>query len=159
MFPDCETNCQLHPFAFSYIHFSYIHLLSYSFLFGCIVRGQTGKPHPQDPSNPRKRIYKVFDRIEDTRSDETIQGTGLSGSARVPQNKAHRFNVSSVIQTKLANTAPSLNDLFGAPANGPPEKKEKKQKKALSEEEQAKKDFDKDMQQTLVENLFGRIQS
>lgn len=122
-----------------------------------MVWGQAGKPHPQDPSNARKRIYKVFDRIEDTRSEETIYGSGLSGSARVPQNKAHRFSVSSTIQTKLAGTPASFNDLFGAPPQEKP--KEKRPKKPLSKEEQAKKDFEKDMQQTLVATLFGRKQS
>ena len=99
----------------------------------------------------------MFDRIEDTRSEETIYGSGLSGSARVPQNKAHRFSVSSTIQTELAGTPASFNDLFGAPPQEKP--KEKRPKKPLSVEEQAKKDFEKDMQQTLVATLFGRKQS
>lgn len=44
----------------------------------------------QDKDNPRKRLYKVFDRVEDVRGHETSYGSTLSGTARVQQNNAVR---------------------------------------------------------------------
>ena len=44
----------------------------------------------QDPDNPRKRIYKVFDKIEDVRQEEEIHGHEIKGTARIPKNKAVR---------------------------------------------------------------------
>ena len=93
----------------------------------------------------------MFDRIEDTRADETKTGIGLTGQARIPGNKAHRFNVVSALQTKMASTPSSNTELFGAPKGGnTTERKTPKVKKELTPEEQAKKDFEKEMQQTLV---------
>ena len=116
------------------------------------ILGQLGKPHPQDPQNEKKRLYKVFDRIDDSRSHETAVGSGLHGVAKVPGNKAYRTAMASALTNKASGLANGLGDLFGAPA-GQQEKKEKKakkEKKELTREEEMQKNFDKNLTQCLV---------
>lgn len=115
--------------------------------------GQAGKPHPQDPTNPRKRIYKVFDKIEESASDQAATGFGLHGRSKVADNKAQRQALADALTTKAASTLKplSLDGLFGAAA---PSKKDtktrnKKVPKELTPEEKQKKDFDADMKQSL----------
>ena len=118
--------------------------------------GQAGKPHPQDPQNPRKRIYKVFSCIKDSRTEETSMGTGVVGKSRVPNNKAHRDALLGAVTTKVSSVPADFSDLFGAPKDEKP--KTKKEPKKLSAEEQEKKDFEKEMQMNLVsKSLFISI--
>lgn len=71
----------------------------------------------------------MFDRIEDTRAEETKTGVGLAGKSRIPQNKAHRFNIASALETKMANTPSSLSDLL-VPLEGQPKPQERSHKKS-----------------------------
>ena len=124
--------------------------------------GQTGKPHPQDPENPRKRLYKVFDRIEESRSDQCSVGSGVHGHANISENKAHRQAISDVITTKMSTSGASskLDVLFGGQTSEQQKNKKAKQPKApkvLSPEEQKKKDFDRSMSQSLNSSLIVNI--
>jgi len=88
--------------------------------------GQKGKPHPQDsffstkhhhirsdqlecscipwkdPSNERKRLYKVFDRIVDSAGTKTSTGHCLKGTAKVSDNAAMKSSLAAVITHKQA---------------------------------------------------------
>ena len=124
--------------------------------------GQTGKPHPQDPENPRKRLYKVFGRIEESRSDQCSVGSGVHGHADISDNKAHRQAISDVITTKMSTSgvASSLDVLFSGQTSEQQKNKKAKQPKApkvLSPEEQKKKDFDRSMTQSLNSSLIVNI--
>ena len=105
----------------------------------------------QDKDNPRKRLYKVFDRVEDVRRHETAYGSTLSGTARVQQNKAVRQALSNSLSGKMANQPTDMDDLFGAPVKHPAPKatNKKKGKKELTPDQQEKKDLEKELQRIL----------
>ena len=58
----------------------------------------------QDPDNPRKRIYKVFDRIEDIRQEEEGTGHQILATGKVAANKAVRAAVESSLTTKASSS-------------------------------------------------------
>lgn len=118
-------------------------------------RGQAGRPHPQDPENPRKRCYKVFKCIEDTRSDEISVGMGIHGSSEVGDNKAERQAIADHMNAKMA-VAASVG-LEGLWPSGGSQKRTPKAKvpKTLTQEEQEKKGFDRDLEQNLVSHVFS----
>ena len=105
----------------------------------------------QDRDNPRKRLYKVFDQVEDVRGHETAYGSNLSGTARVQQNKAVRQALSNSLAGKMANQPNGMDELFGAPLTTPTPKAtaKKKGKKELTPEEKEKKDLEKEIQRIL----------
>lgn len=95
----------------------------------------------------------MFDKIEESASDQAATGFGLHGRSKVADNKAQRQALADALTTKAASTLKpsSLDGLFGAAA---PSKKDtktrnKKVPKELTPEEKQKKDFDADMKQSL----------
>ena len=123
--------------------------------------GQAGKPHPQDPENPRKRIYRVFDKIDESASDQAATGFGLHGRSQVADNKAQRQAFADALTTKAASTmgSSSLGGLFGGAEPSKrkdPKGRNKKVPKELTPEEKSKKDFDADMKQSLG-SILGTV--
>ena len=112
----------------------------------------------QDPTNEAKRIYKVFDSIEDTREEEEVTGSALKGRAKVAANKAVRSTVEAALTTKAASSKSGADglDLFGG-LDAMPEQKSKKNKKnpapkvkkEVTPEEKAKKNFNTDLTKLL----------
>ena len=104
----------------------------------------------QDPANARKRIYKVFDSIEDARGTNEETGHALRGVASVSSNKAIRQSLGSVISNKQAAALEDIDcpkDQGGAP-NTSGEKKGKA-KKEQTEEQKQQKEVDKGMSSNL----------
>ncbi|CAK9080959.1 unnamed protein product, partial [Durusdinium trenchii] len=62
-----------------------------------VVARQAGTPHPQDPTNPRKRIYKVFEKFEHSSENSKLVGSYLSAKSRVAANKAQRQSLADHI--------------------------------------------------------------
>lgn len=104
----------------------------------------------QDPDNPRKRIYKVFDKIEDVRQDEECTGHSIKGTASVKPNKAVRATLESAITTKAATWGDGLMDLVSATGPGKPKPKPNtKNKREKTPEEIEKKQFEVDLAKIL----------
>ena len=53
-----------------------------------MVAKQTGRAHPQDPTNPEMRLYWVYRESTDTTKNLQRVGTRVSGKGHVPANKA-----------------------------------------------------------------------
>lgn len=94
----------------------------------------------------------MFDRIEDTRSDEVNIGYGLHGTAEISDNKAERQAFADVITTKMAQQPAGLDSLF---QQKPKKAAKPKAKPPLTEEEQKKKDFEKEMASTLTSSIVS----
>ncbi len=105
----------------------------------------------QDPDNPKKRIYKVFDRIEDVRQEEECTGHQIYGSAKVAGNKAVRAAVESSLTTKASSSTGGDMDLWGGlgAVEKPSRPKNPKPKKEKTPEEIEKKAFDTDLMKSL----------
>ena len=104
----------------------------------------------QDPDNPRKRIYKVFDRIEDIRQEEEGTGHQILATGKVAANKAVRAAVESSLTTKASSSTGGDMDLWGGLGLGEKQpKKTPKPKKEKTPEELEKKAFDTDLQKSL----------
>ncbi|CAJ1448050.1 unnamed protein product, partial [Effrenium voratum] len=104
-----------------------------------VVAKQCGTPHPQDPENGRRRIYKVFKCIERSEGQTKIVGTNLKGSVNVADNKACR---QAVVDHLTAQQA-TFTEPAPAASTAKPKPKVNKVKKALTAEEQRHKDFEK----------------
>ena len=111
----------------------------------------------QDPENERKRIYKVFDKIEDVRQDEETTGHQILGSAKVGTNKAIRSAVESALTTKAASSSSGGDGLdlwAGITIGAEKPKKNPKPKKERSPEEMEKKQFDTELLKILGLGIF-----
>lgn len=110
----------------------------------------------QDPANPRKRIYRVFKCIEDTKGSVEETGHQLRGSAKISNNKAIRDSLRAVITNKAA--ASTGDPLFGQLAiedgrvDEPNPKRPKREPKKKTPEEEAalkkQRSFDGDMSES-----------
>lgn len=98
-----------------------------------------------------KRIYKVFDKIEDVRQEESTTGHETRAEANIRDNQALRSAVAEGLTASAASsTGDPMNLWGGLMINDKPKKTPKpKEKKQLSPEEQEKKDFDVDVAKTL----------
>jgi len=110
----------------------------------------------QDPNNPRKRIYRVFQCIEDVAGSETETGHALKGSAKVSTNRAIRDSLGTVLTQKAATLRDpmamhlAIEDGSVAPDVGQPSKKRKTTTpKVLTDEEKQRKEFDANMKKIL----------
>ena len=113
----------------------------------------------QDPGNPRKRIYRVFKCIEDSKGSIEETGHQLKGHAKVSNNKAVRDSLGAVITNKAASaTDPMFVQLAieDGQVGEPPKKKTKREPKKKSPEEEAaqkqQRDFDNSMKGNLISN-------
>ncbi len=117
----------------------------------------------QDPSNERKRLYKVFDRIVDSSGTKTSTGHCLKGTAKVSDNKAMKSSLAEVITHKqAAYRDPMVEQLSieDGNVNGEPDPKRprKQPKKELTEAQKKQQDFDKNMKENLsLQTLNHRI--
>ena len=59
-----------------------------AFLENQVVGKQSGREHPQDPSNPEMRLYWIYRETTDTTKNLQRVGNRLSGKGNVPANKA-----------------------------------------------------------------------
>ncbi|CAE7331589.1 unnamed protein product, partial [Symbiodinium sp. CCMP2592] len=117
-----------------------------AFLENEIVAKQPGRPHPQAPKNEDFRLYKVYECDREISAGIKRLSTAVKGQKKIKSAAAGQ---------KLAETlAAQTVDLqkAGEPGSAKPPKKEK-ESKVLTPEEQEKKDFDKNMQQTLGNNI------
>lgn len=100
----------------------------------------------QDPTNPRKRLYRVFQAIEDSTCSETAIGSAVTARGKVPKNKAIRETMSAQILSKVS----SMDVMAGS--SGPAAKAKAKAKsrgqKEKTEEQKARMKFDKDLAQS-----------
>lgn len=105
----------------------------------------------QDPDNPKKRIYKVFDKIEDVRIDEESTGHQVLGSAKVAPNKAVRASLESGLTAKAASSSGGDMDLWGGLGfmEKPKKNPNTRPKKEKTPEELEKKQFDTDLAKIL----------
>lgn len=106
----------------------------------------------QDPENPRKRIYKAFDKIEDVRQEEESHGHSIKGTASVPKNKAVRATIESALTTKAATAGGAGGiDLWGGLEVGKTKnpKTNTKTPKTKTPEEMEKKQFEVDLAKIL----------
>lgn len=122
-------------------------------------------PCAKDPDNPRKRIYAVFDKIENVNSEEKILGTETRGSSDVPENKAARASMAAALNEKVSgafHSSDALGNMFkhlrtggqGADGKAVPKGKDRKPKpkpkpKLLTPEQQQQRDFDKSLDKPL----------
>ena len=105
----------------------------------------------QDPDNPKKRIYKVFDKIEDVRIDEESTGHQVLGPAKVAPNKAVRASLESGLTAKAASSSGGDMDLWGGLGfmEKPKKNPNTRPKKEKTPEELEKKQFDTDLAKIL----------
>ena len=59
-----------------------------AFLENSVVGKQTGRDHPQDPTNPDMRLYWVYKEGSDTTANKTSLATRVKATASMPTNKA-----------------------------------------------------------------------
>ena len=112
----------------------------------------------QDPGNARKRIYRVFKCIEDSKGSIEETGHQLKGHAKVSNNKAVRDSLGAVITNKAASsTDPMYMQLAiedGRVEGENPTKRPKREPKKKSPEEEAaqkqQRDFDNSMKGNLI---------
>ena len=114
----------------------------------------------QDPTNERKRIYRVFHSIEDVKASVEETGHCLKGKALVSDNKAIRDGLGAVITKKQALNAhdPLQMQLAiedGSPEGEPPKKRRRTTTpKQKSPEEQRNEELRKQLDQTIKSNLI-----
>ena len=101
----------------------------------------------QDPTNEKKRLYKVFESITNTTHEASVVGTEIRGTSDVSDNKAAREAISEHLVSEAAELASGLAGEPGTAAKAKPNRKTGK--KELTEEQKAKKKFDKDVAQIL----------
>ena len=56
----------------------------------------------KDPNNPRKRIYRVFDKIETSKTEDDIIANKVKASGRVDDNKALRASTVAALTKKVS---------------------------------------------------------
>lgn len=111
--------------------------------------------HLQDPTNEKKRIYKVFKCIEDSAGTDVETGHALKGTARVSQNRAIHDAVGTVLTNKAAQFGRDPMQMQLALQDGSPDdapsknKRPKKEKKEPTEAEKKQRTFDSDMRKIL----------
>ncbi len=106
----------------------------------------------EDPSNERKRIYRVFKEIRDSTGSTSETGHALKGVAKVSSNKAIRDSLASVITNKAAcSRDPLVQKLAIKDGQVDPDlpKRPPKEKRQPSEDELKQKEFDKAIKEIL----------
>ncbi|CAE7255958.1 unnamed protein product, partial [Symbiodinium sp. CCMP2456] len=114
-----------------------------------IVNCQEGKEHPQDPANPRARIYKHYKKgVEKTKTLQKI-GTEAKSKADIGDGQAGlaaRQLLSESLVAAGASFDDSWADSKSAKGKGKGKRKgEGKGPKQVSEEEQTRKELKKDI--------------
>ncbi|CAL1155578.1 unnamed protein product [Cladocopium goreaui] len=131
-------------------------------LLNTIVKKQPGVPHPQDPENPRRRLYKVFEHFKHSSERTKVCGTSITASASVPKNKAMRAALADHLTGAQAEFETASNAFVPEGSCPKPKPKTKPTKKqVLTQEQQTKKDFEKDLAQlkTLANKARATAQS
>ena len=109
----------------------------------------------QDPTNPRKRIYRVFHCIEDVAGSETETGHALKGSAKVSTNRAIRERLWTVLTQKAAAMRDpmsmhlAIEDGSVTDVGRQPTKKRKTAPKEITDEEKQRREFDANLKKIL----------
>lgn len=107
----------------------------------------------KDPSNERKRLYKVFDRIVDSAGTKTSTGHCLKGTAKVSDNAAMKSSLAAVITHKQATYKdPMIEQLAIEDGDDGDEKKRRRttrEKKELTDAQKQQQEFDKNMKENL----------
>ena len=85
-----------------------------AFLENSVVAKQTGRDHPQDPTNPDMRLYWVYKEGADTRANKTSLATRVKAMASVASNKA----ASQALHDGMTNWQANFGGKGGAPAGG-----------------------------------------
>lgn len=114
----------------------------------------------QDPTNERKRIYRVFHSIEDVKASVEETGHCLKGEAQVSGNKAIRDGLGAVITKKQALRSQDPLQMQLAIEDGSPEgevqenKRPRRTAKEKTPDEKREQELQKQLDQTIKANLI-----